>query len=468
MSYDEPSEERWEADGEEGGGLPEFLLDPIGVARRRWIAIVACLGLGSVAAGVLWVTWKPVYRAESTILITSQQIPEDFVRSTVREDSIANINAMLGKVLSQQNLSRLIDHKNLFPELRSKVPRSELVSRMRSRIQAAPESGSGGAALVYGMSYESESPTEAAEVANALAALFVETSIERRNTQAQRTTDFLKKELKRNDKELRDQSKLVSDFRRDHRGELPDELDTNVHKLDMLSTRRDSLADQIAEKQNRILTLLAGQDADRKPSRDEVLLDEVRRQLARESAVNTDQHPNVIALRERVARLEKIVDASAARRREDKESDPAVAAERREIQLLQKQSSETEAEMARLNEHIDHTPKVSEQLAALERKEKVLRESYLDTMRKVEEAELAESLESAKQGGQVSILDRADVPTAPKRSRRVIVGSALAGSAVLALGFAVLMEFVDPVVLSKEQLGQLCDEPVLGSLPRIA
>src|SRR5262245_46073705 len=107
--------ERWddEGGGSSQGALPEFLLDPIGVARRRWLPMVSCLVLGIAATIVGLIAWKPTYLATASILITSQQIPEDFVRSTVREDTLANINAMVGKVLSAENLSQLIDANGL-------------------------------------------------------------------------------------------------------------------------------------------------------------------------------------------------------------------------------------------------------------------------------------------------------------------------------------------------------------------
>jgi len=68
-----------------------------------------------LATGVVSYLLKPTYRAHATILITSQQIPEEFVRSTVREDTISNINAMIGEVLSRENLSRLVEDMGLVP-----------------------------------------------------------------------------------------------------------------------------------------------------------------------------------------------------------------------------------------------------------------------------------------------------------------------------------------------------------------
>jgi len=306
MSAAEP---QWDGVEEEsGGGLPEFLLDPVGVARRRWLPAALCFVVGLVTTVVLTLVWKPSYLAQATILITSQQIPREFVTSTVQEDSLANVNAMIGEVLSAENLSKLIDDLKLFQDESADTARIDLVTKMRSRIDAAPEStpnprSRNTEAIVYGISYESDQGQEAARVANALAALFVEASISRRNTQARLTTQFLRKALENDEKELREITRQISEFRQENRGLLPEEQQTLLRKLELLSSQRDSLSQQIAAKQDRIVSI-SSQGGDAVLSENEILLGELRRELARQSAVLTDEHPNVIALRDRIARLQ--------------------------------------------------------------------------------------------------------------------------------------------------------------------
>jgi len=125
-------------DAEESLQIPAFVQDPLGVLERRWpwMAAVVVFGL-ALTIVALWL-WKPSYVAQATILITSQQIPEEFVRSTVREDTIANVNTMAGRVLSQENLARLLDQFELYGEAREKVSRGELVDLMRAHVELAP------------------------------------------------------------------------------------------------------------------------------------------------------------------------------------------------------------------------------------------------------------------------------------------------------------------------------------------
>ncbi len=467
--YDDPGQRFHGDDGGDAPQIPAFILDPVGVVRRRWLLMLAAMLLGLAGTAAAVAVWKPLYTARATVVITSQQIPEEFIRSTVREDSISNIAAMIGKVISQESLARVLDQFDLYPEDRASATTLRLVSRMRSRIDISPTSRPDRRAtsLVYTVSFQDEDPEQAAQVANSLAALFVESSMARRNEQAQRATQFLKRELERDDMDLREAAKRLSEFRREHRGELPTELETNLRKRDMLAEERDGLMISIADKTSRI-DRLATDPGEIVLGENAVLLNEMRRQLAHQTSVHTDEHPNVVALRRRVAAQEALVDAERnSEGRGNADLERMLAAERSELGRLKSRMASAEREIEELNGRIDRTPAIGEELASLEQKEKILREDYLGTLRKVEEAELAESLESAEQGGRVSVLDEAQPPTAPEVGRGLVLAGGVVGSLFLALGVAVLLELIDPVVVSVGQIEALAGTPHLGSLPRI-
>jgi uncharacterized protein involved in exopolysaccharide biosynthesis len=455
-------------EGEDSVSLPAFLTDPLGAIGRRWIWMLAAVALGFVATGVATYMMRPTYLAQATILITRQQIPEEYVRSTVREDTISNINAMIGEVLSRENLSRLIETLGMASEDTSAATVSDLVSDFRGRIDVSPGQRAsrgrrGESSIIYGVAFRSEIAQEAATVANAIASLFTEASIERRSGQARSTTAFLVRQLKRDEEELREQTQLAGVFRREHRGELPSELDTNLRRLELLSVRRQSLIEQIASRESRILTIQTMPQSEEK-SESAILLESLRRQFATESAVNTDQHPNVIALRKRIARLVEIVDEEQLGDR----TQQLVVAERRELRLVESQLSKTRQGISELSARIDGTPAVAEELVAVEQKEQVLRERYLGSLRKVEDSQLAESLESAQQGARISVLDRASTPSSPERPRWMIAFGGGLASVLLALGLGVLFEILDPVVVNVRQLEDLADGRCLGSMPNIA
>jgi uncharacterized protein involved in exopolysaccharide biosynthesis len=382
---------------------------------------------------------------------------------------MAYLNAAVGKVLSRLNLERIIEEQGLYPELRDSFQRDALIETMRRDITVEPERSVAGGppgqtAIVYRLSFETGNPEDAANVANALANLLLEATLEQRSEQARSVTRFLKQALERDERELREHSQKVTEFRRSHRGELPSELEPSMRKLELLHDRRQGLVTEIARAENR-LQGSESLDGEGRLSENEALLKELRRRLAGEVAANTDDHPNVIALRRRVKDLEEVV---AAERGEGPSASPALAAARGEIALMRERLRNIDAETDELVERVDRIPIAAEELAALEQKEQVLRENYLSSLRKVEEAELAETLEAAQHGAQIEVLERARPPSAPKRSRWLLLAAGIAASLGLAMGVGVLLEFLDPVILTAQQLEALTERPVLGSLPRIA
>ena len=54
---------------------------------------------------------------------------------------------------------------------------------------------------------------------------------------------------------LREQSARVTEFRQAHRGELPDEQETSLRRLELLTQQRESLAQQITAKEDRLLSI---------------------------------------------------------------------------------------------------------------------------------------------------------------------------------------------------------------------
>ena len=103
----------------------------------------------------------------------------------------------------------------------------------------------------------------------------------------------------------------------------------------------------------------------------------------------------------------------------------------------------------------------------MEQKATVLRENYLEFLRKVDEAELAQTLESNQYGSQISIMDSAHAPSYPINSRRKVLLMGALASLVLAGGLALLLEILNPLIVDADQVEAISGLPVLGSVPNI-
>ena len=446
---------------DETRGVPEFLRDPIGIVRRRWRWMLSALLSGVVLTGLYAARLEPRYLASATVLVTSQQISEAFVRSTLPSDSLERINAIVGEVLSRETLVGLIEKHALYTGLRKSKTLAEIADRMRPDISIEREEGIASrhqSATVFTISYEASRPDVAAAVANDLARTFTAASIRKRTEQAGLTTEFLRRELESADAELRVQSRTITEFKEQHRGELPDDLGANLAKLDRLQRQRQSLALQIAESETRLAMLSGGEAAP-----PEARLMALRARLDAQLTVQTELHPDVLALKRQIRSLE----AQIAR---NDGSDPAepVAAPRGTLAELREQLADTGQTILQIDARVARTPARQEALAALKGKESVLRESYLELLRKVEDAELAQALEMAQQGERFSVVDWAEPPAEPTRSRwRYLVAGGVA-SVMLSLGLGVVLESLDPVLQAPNQFESVFGLPLLGSVSRIS
>jgi uncharacterized protein involved in exopolysaccharide biosynthesis len=456
------SDEAWDDDGggTSGGTSPlELIRDPWGILRRRWLAMLAVAFLGLAATAVAVLMAKPRYVARATVLIASQRVPEEFVRPTVQEDPIERINGLIGSVLSRTSLQELITKHDLYPEMRETEPFDAVVAQVRMDIVIEPEATVGAwsqdeRAELIGISYISHDPELAADVANDVANLFTLEGLKMRSEQARLTTAFMRRELEAAEKALNEHGKALADFQAAHQGELPSELDSHIARLDRLQQQRQSLAMRIAEAETRYASLHASAPAS--PAQEQ--LGALRMQLAQQLAVNKETHPNVQSLRRQIANLEGAGGGGGS---------ALGGAVRREVDELNQQMRDTDAQIVALEKQVAQIPLVGEEYAALERRNKVLQETYLEYLRKVKEAELAESLERAQQGARVAVLDPAVPPLDPDAARLKIALAGLVGSLGLAVLAALGLEWRDPVIVSADALEAASGAPVFGSVPHL-
>jgi uncharacterized protein involved in exopolysaccharide biosynthesis len=460
-------------DAFEPGGIPDALRDPRGMLRRRWRWMLAALLAGLAATTAFALTRQDRYAATATILVATQQIREDLVRTTLQDDLLERIDAMVGEMLSRDNLAVLIEKYDPYPELRESMSMSEIAARVREDIVFRPLEGMNAqrqdpSARLFTLTFTASRPDVAAAFANQLAARLVDRSIERRTQEAGRALDFLRGELERSEREMRELSRKIREFKEQYRGELPGELPANLARLERLQSQRQSLALQIAEANTQVAELLAPSTGATQDKTPEARLTELRTMLTEREGVVTEKHPDIAWLRSQIAELEKEVAAAGEGDKRMPTRAGMIAAGQQTVDELRRQLARTEEDLKDLDERVARTPSRQEELAALEERESVLREAYRDFLRKVQEGALAASLESAQQGERFSVLEQAVPPGEPARSRWDYLAGGSVVSFALALAFGLILELVDPVLVSARQVETESGLAVLGSAPHIS
>src|SRR5262245_32490945 len=210
------------------------------IARRRTIVIVLVFA-AVVASAASFARYLPdLYRASAVVLV-ERSVPETYVRSAVGGEVESRMHVIKQEVLRRGRLTELIERFDLYPELRSREPMDTVLDQMRHDIEIepnGPEQLSGRKTTVsFRLSYTGAQDNTVAEVTNALANFYVSRNDGIRTQEATRLTEFLKAQLDATKKQLERDEAAMRSYTSKHPGELPSQVDLNLHAIDRLNTQ---------------------------------------------------------------------------------------------------------------------------------------------------------------------------------------------------------------------------------------
>jgi polysaccharide chain length determinant protein (PEP-CTERM system associated) len=464
-------------------------------SRRKWLAVLV-FALPATGAVTLIAALPDLYRSTATVLVERQQVPEAFVRPTVTSELETRLNTISQEILSRSRLEGLVARFGLYPDLRGRASSEEVVERMRKdvRLELKTTEGTGNrptATTAFALSYQGRDPRTVALVTNTLASFYIEENLKLRERQATGTAEFLKVQLAATRKRLDELEARVSEFRRLHVGELPQQMQANMTTLENLNTQlRLNNDNQIraAERRDSLTALLAeaasspqafGAATPGAPSAAEpraVRLARLHQELASALSRFTAEHPTVTRIRAEIAATEREpADATSDRAVAGASSSPYVFRLRETLSSADSEAKVLKSEERRLRAAIDayqarveNTPRREQEFQEVSRDYDTTKLHYESLVKRHEEAQLAESMEQRQKGEQFRILDPAVpsvVPAAPNRLRLLLM--TLAMSAGIAAGALMLAEMLDTSFHSAAELRAFTTVPVLVSISRI-
>jgi len=296
--------------------------DYLGVlSRRRWLIVLVSSVLFAVVVVVALVL-PPVYRSTATILIKEQEIPQEFVRSTVTSFADERIQVISQQVMTRATLLELVDKYGLYGAKRQSETSEEILDRMRRDIKLTPISAevtdrrSGSAVkstIAFSLSYDSEVAANAQKIANELTTLYLNENVKNRQQKAAETTMFIDEELNRVSEHITDQEQKLSAFKERNQGRLPELNLSNLMGSERTSADIQRLEREIVFLDERKLALQS-QLADTKPAtpisanggaalEPEDRLKMLQMQLTTLTGTYSDDHPDVKRLRREISLL---------------------------------------------------------------------------------------------------------------------------------------------------------------------
>ena len=346
---------------------PQTLQDYIAFLRRRkWFIVVPWLVILCIASVVAYIL-PPVYQSKATILIESQQVPEDLVRTTVTGYAEERIKTITEQILSRQTLEQIIKEFRLYPDLQGKEPVENILSKMREDILVEMVSAMVPSRrterqvevnVAFTVSYEGGDPKKVTQVANRLTSLFLEYNMRLRENLAKTTTNILKQQLEAYRNTTRLLEEKIARFKEEHLTELPELMRLNLEFEQQIRQQIERVETKILALEDRKV-YLEGQLATISPSvlfrGDQVWEPRDRLKLLRSQAISLEaslspKHPDVIKIRREIEELEKKVNADNERRNLEKMLND------KEVQLenLRNRTTDKHPDVVRLKQEISN------------------------------------------------------------------------------------------------------------------
>jgi polysaccharide chain length determinant protein (PEP-CTERM system associated) len=463
------------------------------VRRRRVLAIAVFAAV--MAAAVSFALFLPDLYRSTAIVLVDRPVAEGFVRPTVAGELESRLHVIKQEILSRERLSGLIERFNLYPELRAGGALQDALDRTRDDIQVeqtGPEQVSGRTKTVaFRLHYAGRDRDTVADVTNAIAAFYVQQNDQMRTQEAAQTKEFLKEQLDEAKKELDRQEASVRSYNTRHTGQLPQQFELNLASLDRLNTQLringERQLRKIEERARMVddAMILAGTTAvtpTGEPDRQKERLEKLKDDLRQIETQFTSKHPDVQRLKDEIARVEKSMPAEA----ETKEpAAPSEAAEtvgrlqrtRRqsiiaidaELANLKEEDTRLRASIAEVERRLQSMPERQQEFQVVSRDRQTAKDLYDSLLKRYEEAQLMESMETDRQGERFRVLEAAVAPEGPSAPNRpfilligVLAAIGLAGAAVVAA------EQVDTSFHSLDELKTFTNVPVLATVPVIA
>jgi len=307
---------------------PKNVHDYVDFLKRRKghliIPFLIIVLLGGAAAILL----PSIYKSTTTILIEEQQIPNEFVRSTVTSFAEERIQIITQRIMSRARLLDIINRFNLYPALKEKRTTEEIVTIMRDDIELETisadviDSRTGRqtqATIAFTLSYQGKNAEVIQRVTNVLASLYLEENLKTRERQAKDTSHFLEQEITSLRAHLNELEKKIAQFKERHMTDLPELMQVNFQTIARLE-RDIMVADQDIKMFEDRKIYLQGQletvDPHTpwvSPERVRILNTEERLQILKAefisfSANHTDLHPTVIKMKKEIEEFEKHIN----------------------------------------------------------------------------------------------------------------------------------------------------------------
>jgi uncharacterized protein involved in exopolysaccharide biosynthesis len=402
-----------------------------------------------------------MYEATVVVRVEPQRPGEEMVQRTISELIEQRLLTVRQELMARPVLQKAIEEMNLYPDIVSDDGMEAAIAQMRKDLTVRVEGEN-----AFELTYASRDNTKAAEVANRLPAIFSEETLKLRQAQASRATDLFRGEMDAMAKSVSSWERKIAQFKVDHMGELPEQMETNMRGLERVSHLLQTKSEELRAAEARRSDLARARNAaDSEAGRFESAESGLTRQLVAARTQWTEDHPEIKRIKtelgEMTARRKDAESRQWAERQERTRVATLIDSIQREIVDLQRQAEVYQ-------KRLDNTPRWAHELGVLNRDYEISRTKYQSVVSRKVEAEIAEELEAKSAKSLFNVISPAGVPNHPARPDRV-TGMMIALLVALGLGVltGVVLEMRDDSIRDGSELRERLPLPVLAVVPNM-
>jgi polysaccharide chain length determinant protein (PEP-CTERM system associated) len=464
------------------GGKRHSALTILKTLKRRKFYLLVPMVLVTAAVAVYTARLPERFRAKA--LVASETVaPEPYLGGRV--DAVATVDvqehlrAVRETLFSPPLLEAVVREFDLY-DVSGTGGTERAINALKARIQIQVDSPD-----AFYVGFEDDRPQQAMQVANRLAALFVERTSDLHGERVAQVDSLLDEEVNRLRSQLADQEEGLKRYQQSVAQELPDRLAANLKLVENLQQQSQTKSDQIAEAQARRLAVVdeiasltnqgALEPAPRQKTVNEANLDDLRLKLTQLKTRYTVENPEIQKAEKAVRELEALGTVPGART----EPSPlhlryiALQAELtsidQRVKSYQQERAALTSQMANYEQRIDSSPGRQTTLGERTRDAALTRTQYETMLSKQQAQKLDQRVEKTTRHAAFRVIEPAELPSAPyspQRARMILMG--FAAGLGLGLALVMLLEQMDTSFETIEEVRGFTSIPVLSAIPTIS
>ncbi len=448
--------------------------------QGRWLAMtiawLACL-VGWIGVALL----PNVYTATARMYVDTDTLLRPLMKDlAVSPDFDLQVAIMRDTFFAVPNIEELMLRTGIGAEIDDPVEHANLIEDFGNKLYLDLLGRN-----LFEIGYRHHDPDKAFQVVSVMLDIFVQQQLGHSQRDVEIAGAFIDEQIVAYDAKLREAELRVAEYQKEHGEELGG-AERNVRDLDQTDAETRRLRseleaanwrrDQIRTKLDSVPKTVSSGEAGASPAQEQ--LRELNGELTRKLLLYTEQHPDILALRQLIAQANEQVKAESEGERIADFLVPNPAFDQLNSQLqtveiqiddLTRRLSVAENERQALSDKVRLAPQVEADLKRLNRDYDVLLNQYEKLIQKRESAQLARELDEGKKRIEFRTVEppvRPVEPSGPPHGLFMLVVLMLGGGVG---GAFVIGRFLlsDTVLTSAQLQSQFPSLPVMGGVSEV-